>query len=326
MSELKDGFARPVSYLRLSVTDRCDLRCTYCMAERMQFLPKSDLLSIDELARLSHKFIDLGIKKIRITGGEPLIRKGIMNLFQTLSARLGEDLEELTLTTNGTQLTRFAQPLSKLGVKRVNISLDSLTEEVFAKLSRRQALSQVLEGIEAAKQAGLHVKINTVLMPENLANIPSLMQWAHGQGFDMSLIEIMPMGQTGRDRRSQFLPMHTAKNSLDKNFTLTPSAFAHRHGGPSRYYDVRETGGRIGFISPLTHNFCASCNRIRLTCTGRIYMCLGQDDHIDLRSVLRAGTDLETPIRQAMQIKPQAHDFSIEKTPTLERHMSVTGG
>lgn len=326
MGSLIDKFGRHVSYLRLSVTDRCDLRCAYCMSERMVFLPKSDLLTLEELSKLSHYFIDKGIRKIRISGGEPLLRRDILSLFEDISPRLKSDLSELTLTTNATQLSKYADHLARIGVKRINVSLDSLDEGIFAKLSRRNALKSVLEGIQAAKEAGIKIKINTVLLPENLAEVPNIMSWAHDQEFDMSLIEIMPMGQTGEDRRRQFVPMQAAHTLLEGKYNLTSIITNDKLGGPARYYHVSETNGRIGFISPLTQNFCAGCNRIRMTCTGRIYMCLGQEDYIDLRQILRSGESLDDAIYIALQNKPKAHDFLITKEPSLSRHMSVTGG
>lgn len=326
MGSLIDKFGRHVSYLRLSVTDRCDLRCAYCMSERMVFLPKSDLLTLEELSKLSHYFIDKGIRKIRISGGEPLLRRDILSLFEDISPRLKSDLSELTLTTNATQLSKYADRLARIGVKRINVSLDSLDEGIFAKLSRRNALKSVLEGIQAAKEAGIKIKINTVLLPENLAEVPNIMSWAHDQEFDMSLIEIMPMGQTGEDRRRQFVPMQAAHTLLEGKYNLTSIITNDKLGGPARYYHVSETNGRIGFISPLTQNFCAGCNRIRMTCTGRIYMCLGQEDYIDLRQILRSGESLDDAIYIALQNKPKAHDFLITKEPSLSRHMSVTGG
>ena len=326
MSTLIDKFGREIKYLRISVTDRCDLRCQYCMSEKMKFLPKTDLLSLEELAKISHRFIDFGVEKIRISGGEPLVRRDIMELFAQLSPRLGQGLSELTLTTNGTQLSKYADRLASLGVKRINLSLDSLNPEVFAKLTRKNAFFQVMEGIQAAKEAGLKVKINTVLLPENLAEIPDMMRWAHAQNFNMSLIEIMPMGQTDISRREQYVPMSVAKDLLAEKFELAPILNKDNLGGPARYSYVAQTGGRIGFISPLTNNFCAGCNRVRLTCTGRIYMCLGQKDHIDLRKTLRGGGDMDSEIARAVNLKPEAHDFTISDTPSLSRHMSVTGG
>ena len=326
MPNLVDKFGREIKYLRVSVTDRCDLRCQYCMSEKMSFLPKSDLLTLEELAKLSHRFIDFGVEKIRISGGEPLVRRDIMELFAQLSPRLGQGLAELSLTTNGTQLAKYADRLAALGVKRINLSLDSLNPDVFFKLTRRNVLSQVLEGIKAAKEAGLALKINTVLLPENLAEIPDMMRWAHAQSFDMSLIEIMPMGQTDISRREQYVPMSAAKDLIMEHFDLNPILKHDALGGPARYSYAAQTGGRIGFISPLTNNFCAGCNRVRLTCTGRIYMCLGQEDHIDLRKTLREGGSIDAEIARAVNLKPEAHDFSISDRPSLARHMSVTGG
>ncbi len=326
MNKLIDSFGREVNYLRVSVTDRCDLRCQYCMAERMTFLPKSDLLTLEELSKLCHGFIDKGIRKIRISGGEPLVRKDVMELFKDIAPRFGSGLSELTLTTNATQLSKYADTLAELGVKRVNISLDSLNPEVFANLSRRPVLPEVLSGIQAAREAGLKVKINTVVLPNNLSELPDMLSWAHAQYFDMSLIEIMPMGQTGQNRLKQFVPMQAAKDILEKRFTLSSIQQSGNLGGPARYHHVRETGGKLGYISPLTHNFCAGCNRIRMTCTGRIYMCLGQDDYVDFRSLLRMGGDLDAATRSALREKPKAHDFTITDQPSVARHMSVTGG
>jgi len=326
VNTLVDNFGREIRYLRISVTDRCDLRCAYCMAEKMTFLPKTDLLSLEELAQVAHRFIDFGVQKIRISGGEPLVRKDVMELFSEISPRLQNGLSELTLTTNGTQLAKHADRLAKLGVKRINVSLDSLVPETFAKLARRDVLNQVLNGIQAAQDANIKIKINTVLLPENIDEIPDMMRWAHGQKFDMSLIEIMPMGQTDTERREQYVPMTRAKALLAKQFTLDPMITSDKLSGPARFSFIPETKGKIGFISPLTNNFCASCNRVRMTCTGRIYMCLGQEDHIDLREVLRRGGNLDDEIARAVRLKPEAHDFTISKTPSVARHMSVTGG
>jgi len=326
MTTLVDKFGRDIRYLRISVTDRCDLRCVYCMSEKMKFLPKTDLLTFEELAKIAHRFIDFGVQKIRISGGEPLVRKDVMQLFSDISPRLKNGLSELTLTTNGTQLAAHADKLASLGVRRLNLSLDSLNSETFTKLARRNVLPHVLDGITAAKEAGIQIKINTVLLPENIDEIPEIMRWAHSQNFDMSLIEIMPMGQTDTQRREQFVPMTRAKDLLNQHFELTPILKKDALGGPARYSLVTETGGKIGFISPLTNNFCAACNRVRLTCTGRIYMCLGQEDHIDLRHTLRNGGSLDQQIARAVNLKPEAHDFAITDTPTLTRHMSVTGG
>lgn len=326
MNTLIDKFGREIRYLRISVTDRCDLRCVYCMSEKMTFLPKADLLTLEELAEIAHRFIDFGVEKIRISGGEPLVRKDVMELFAEISPRLNNGLSELTLTTNGTQLDKHADRLASLGVRRINLSLDSLNEATFTKLARRNVLPQVLNGIQAAKEAGIDVKLNTVLLPENLDEIPNMMRWAHAQGFDMSLIEIMPMGQTDAQRRDQFVPMSRAKERLEEQFTLQPLITSTRLSGPARYSFIPETGGKLGFISPLTNNFCAGCNRVRLTCTGRIYMCLGQDDHIDLRQTLRSGGSLDEDIARAVNLKPEAHDFTISDKPSVNRHMSVTGG
>ena len=326
MNTLVDKFGREIRYLRISVTDRCDLRCVYCMSEKMTFLPKSDLLTLEELAKVAHTFIDFGVEKIRISGGEPLVRKDIMELFTDISPRLGRGLAELTLTTNGTQLNKYADRLAALGVKRINLSLDSLNPQTFTKLARRNVLPQVLSGIQAAKEAGIHIKLNTVLLPENIDEIAHMMRWAHGQGFDMSLIEIMPMGLTDARRVDQFVPMSRAKDLLSEHFTLEPLITSARLSGPARYNYIPQTQGKLGFISPLTNNFCAGCNRVRLTCTGRIYMCLGQEDHIDLRQTLRSGGRIEDDITRAVSRKPEAHDFSISETPSLSRHMSVTGG
>ena len=326
MTQLIDKFGRDIRYLRISVTDRCDLRCAYCMSEKMKFLPRSELLTLEELAKIAHKFIDFGVQKIRISGGEPLVRRDVMELFADISPRLGQDRSDLTFTTTAARLDKHADRLASLGIKRINISLDSLIEETFTKISKRNALPQVLNGIRAAKEAGLKVKINTVLFPENINEIPHMLRWAHGQGFDMSLIEIMPMGQTDTERREQFVPMSSAKEVLSQQFTLEPMVTPTKLSGPARYSFIPETQGRLGFISPLTNNFCAGCNRVRLTCTGRIYMCLGQEDHIDLRKALRSGGDIEAEITRAVSLKPEAHDFVISDTPSVPRHMSVTGG
>ena len=330
--KLIDSFGREINYLRLSLTDRCDLRCTYCMAENMTFLPKKDLLSFEELDQLCAGFIARGIRKIRLTGGEPLVRRDFMQLIKALSRHLKTGaIQDLTLTTNGTQLARFAAPLKAAGVKRINVSLDTLNKDLFAKLTRRDALHQVLAGLEAAKAVGLKVKINVVALKDiNEAEIPAMMEWAHGQGFDMTLIEVMPMGEIDEDRRDQYLPLTAIRERLDAAYSLSESA--HRTGGPSRYVDVTETGGRLGFITPLTNNFCAGCNRVRVTCTGRIYMCLGQDDFVDLRAALRGGEperDLDAALDQAMRKKPEKHDFEISDSlsgPAVSRHMSSTGG
>lgn len=331
---LVDRFGRHISYLRLSVTDRCDLRCTYCMSERMQFLPKSDLLTLEELDRVANVFIDRGVRKIRITGGEPLVRKDIADLFDRLGQRLGSGLDELTLTTNGTMLAKHAEGLYRAGVRRVNVSLDSIIPEKFAEITRRGNLQQVIQGIEAALAAGLKIKINTVaLKHQNADEIPAMVEWAHGLGMDMTLIEVMPLGETGEDRFDQYLPLPMIRDELDAHWTLIPLPKVDMNGGPSSYVRIEETGGKLGFITPLTNNFCAGCNRVRVTCTGRIYMCLGQDDHVDLRAALRDTPGDDTALNEALDTalgaKPEKHDFRIERpgaAPALPRHMSTTGG
>ncbi|MEL6725586.1 MAG: GTP 3',8-cyclase MoaA [Pseudomonadota bacterium] len=331
---LVDQFGRQVTYLRMSVTDRCDLRCTYCMAEQMQFLPKRELLSIEELDQVARAFILRGVSKIRITGGEPLVRKGMPELLQRLGAYLGNGLNELTLTTNGTQLEQHAQMLSENGVQRINVSLDSLNASTFERVTRRGKLDQVLRGIEAALDVGLKIKLNTVaLKHENLHELPSLIEWAHSKGVDVTLIEVMPLGETGEDRIDQYVPLPMVRDQLAEQWTLTQEDRVDPNAGPSRYTRIEETGGRLGFITPLTNNFCAGCNRVRVTCTGRIYMCLGQDDHIDLRAALRESDDPKTALNacldRALLKKPERHEFAIERRgqdPSLERHMSVTGG
>lgn len=330
----KDAFGREISYLRLSVTDRCDLRCTYCMAERMQFLPKSAVLSVDELEAIAAAFIAKGIRKIRITGGEPLVRKDIRELIKRLSGHLGRGLDALTLTTNATQLADHAAFLADHGIKRINVSIDSLDPETFAKITRRGQIQRVLDGIEAAQSVGLKIKLNCVALKDyNRTEIPNIIKWAHARDIDVSLIEVMPMGLTGEDRYDQYLPLTQVRDDMDSYWTLTPEAADDPHGGPSRYFRIRETGGRVGFITPLTENFCAGCNRVRVTCTGRIYMCLGQADYIDLRAALQHGTNpahaLASAIDEALGSKPEKHDFDISQrgqAPTLARHMSTTGG
>lgn len=331
---LVDQFGRHITYLRISVTDRCDLRCTYCMAEKMQFLPKRELLTIEELAHVANAFVARGVKKIRITGGEPLVRKGMPELFEHLGKQLGRGLDELTLTTNGTLLTQNADMLARNGVKRINVSLDSLNSATFEKITRRGKLDQVLAGIDAALDAGIHVKINTVaLKHDNAAELPDMISWAHSKGMDLTLIEVMPLGDTGEDRIDQYIPLPMIKDDLATRWTLDEIKARDTNAGPSRYVRVRETGGKLGFITPLTNNFCAGCNRVRVTCTGRIYMCLGQDDHIDLRAALRDSdapdAALNTCLDRALMKKPERHDFKIDRrgqAPALPRHMSVTGG
>ena len=331
---LTDRFGRHVTYLRLSVTDRCDLRCTYCMAEQMTFLPKKDLLTLEELEQVADAFIRRGVTKIRITGGEPLVRRDVGDLFDRLGRRLGQGLEELTLTTNATLLTQHADRLYAAGVRRVNVSLDTLDVDTFRAITRLGDLHQTLAGIAAAKAAGLQVKINTVaLRHQNADDIPSMIAWAHAQGFDITLIEVMPLGLTGEDRYDQYVPLFEIRDRLEQSWTLTEEQSRSADAGPSRYARIAETGGRVGFITPLTNNFCAGCNRVRVTCTGRIYMCLGQDDHVDLRAALRETADptaaLDAALDRALLGKPEKHDFGIRaraETPALPRHMSVTGG
>jgi len=316
----------------VSVTDRCDFRCVYCMSEDMTFLPKRDLLSLEEMDRLCSAFVRLGTRKIRITGGEPLVRRGIMTLFRSLSRHIaGGRLDELTVTTNGSQLARYAEELRDCGVERVNVSLDTLDPEKFKAITRWGDFAQVLAGLEAAERAGLKVKINAVaLKGVNDEEAPEMVAWAHGRGYDLTFIEVMPLGDIEKSRFDQYMPLTELRASLSRRFTLNPSLYAT--GGPARYFDVSETGGRLGFITPLTHNFCESCNRVRVTCTGTLYMCLGQDDAADLRTPLRrseSDAPLEDAIRAAIARKPKGHDFLIERTQThasTRRHMSVTGG
>lgn len=327
-----DPFGRMVDYLRVSVTDRCDFRCVYCMSEHMTFLPKKELLTLEELDRLCTTFIDKGVKRLRLTGGEPLVRKNIMHLIEQLSRHLKSGaLDELTLTTNGSQLTKYAQQLADNGVKRVNVSLDTLDGDKFKKITRWGALDRVQAGIEAARSAGLHVKINAVaLKGVNDMEIVDMMRWAHRDNMDFTLIETMPMGEIDEDRTDQYLPLKQVRSDLEQQFTLND--IAYKTGGPARYVKVEETGGRLGFITPMTHNFCESCNRVRLTCTGTLYMCLGQDDAADLRTPLRKseGNELVSQaIDEAISRKPKGHDFIIDRTtkrPSVSRHMSVTGG
>jgi len=326
-----DPFGRAITYLRVSVTDRCDLRCVYCMSEDMTFLPKADVLSLEELERLCTAFIRLGTNKIRITGGEPLVRRDVQTLFQRLGARLGQGLDELTLTTNGTQLVKHAEALHAAGVRRVNVSLDTLDPARFTAITRWGKIEKVLDGIAAAKAAGLHVKINAVaLKGVNEDEIDDMLAWCGQHGHDLCLIETMPMGDIGGDRTEQYLPLSLVRAHLRQRWTLQGTDY--QTGGPARYFDVMETGTRIGFITPMTHNFCESCNRVRLTCTGTLYMCLGQDDAADLRRVLRDGVtdvELDAAIRLAITRKPKGHDFVIDRrspAPAVARHMSLTGG
>jgi cyclic pyranopterin phosphate synthase len=327
-----DPFGRSITYLRVSVTDRCDFRCTYCMAEDMAFLPKKDLLSLEELDRLCTVFIEKGVRKLRLTGGEPLVRKNVMHLVRQLSRHLKTGaLEELTLTTNGSQLAKHAAELADCGVRRINVSVDTLDADKFRAITRWGDLGKVMEGLDAAQAAGLKVKINAVALKDfNELEIPTLMRWAHGRGMDLTLIETMPLGEIEIDRTDQYLPLSQARRDLAREFTLND--IPYKTGGPARYVEVAETGGRLGFITPLTHNFCESCNRVRLTCTGTLYMCLGQEDAADLRAPLRAseGNDLVSDaIDRAIGRKPKGHDFVIERRaarPAVSRHMSVTGG
>ena len=329
---LIDPFGRSISYLRVSVTDRCDFRCVYCMAENMTFLPKRDLLTLEELDRLCSAFIARGVRKIRLTGGEPLVRRGIMTLFASLSRHLASGaLGELTLTTNGSQLPKFAGELAAHGVKRINVSLDTLDPEKFRAITRWGEVQQVLDGIAAARAAGIAVKINAVaLKGVNEDELGDLVAWAHGRGMDLTLIEVMPLGDIGEGRLEQYLPLSMVRARLSERYALED--IDYRTGGPARYVGVKETGGRLGFITPLTHNFCESCNRVRVTCTGTLYMCLGQEDAADLRTPLRASESdepLHAAIDEAISRKPKGHDFVIDRRhrrPALARHMSVTGG
>ncbi len=331
-SPLIDPFARAITYLRVSVTDRCDFRCVYCMSEHMTFLPKADLLSLEELDRLCSAFVARGVSKLRLTGGEPLVRRGIMTLFRSLSRHLQSGaLKELTVTTNGSQLEKYASELKDCGVKRINVSIDTLDPEKFRAITRWGDLSKVLAGVDAAQRAGLKIKINTVaLQGVNEDEIEDLIRWTHGRGMDLTLIEVMPLGETGESRVDQYLPLSLVRTRLAERFTLSDTD--ERTGGPARYVRVQETGGKLGFITPLTHNFCESCNRVRITCTGTLYMCLGQNDAADLRGPLRASDSdalLHAAIDEAISRKPKGHDFVIDRRhqrPAVARHMSVTGG
>jgi cyclic pyranopterin phosphate synthase len=329
---LIDPFQRAISYLRVSVTDRCDFRCVYCMAEHMAFLPKADLLTLEELDRLCGMFIAKGVTKLRLTGGEPLVRRGIMTLVSSLSRHLASGaLKELTLTTNGSQLTKYAAELKDHGVERINVSLDTLDPDKFRAITRWGDLSQVLSGIDAAQAAGLRIKINAVaLKGVNEDEIAGLLEWAHGRGMDLTVIEVMPLGDIGEERLAQYMPLSMVRARLSQHYTLED--IDYQTGGPARYVRVKETGGRLGFITPMTHNFCESCNRVRLTCTGTLYMCLGQEDAADLRKPLRASESndlVDAAIDAAITRKPRGHDFIIDRRhrgPALARHMSVTGG
>ena len=324
-----DSFGRRISYVRLSVTDRCDLRCRYCMAEKMQFLPKSEILTLEELATLADIFIARGVTRIRLTGGEPLVRRGVMSLVSKLGSRIGEGLEELTLTTNGTQLARYAEGLRSAGVRRINVSLDSRRPDRFRHITRRGDLSQVLEGISAAWSAGLSVKINMVaLRGINEDEIEDMMLWCAAEGHDLSLIETMPLGEVEEDRSRHYLPLSEVRRRLDEKYGLTPSL--RRTGGPARYYDVDGLPVRLGLITPLSGNFCEGCNRIRVAATGTVYGCLGHDQKVELRDLIRAGgrASVDEALDRLLAGKPKGHDFRIATAaaPAVARHMSVTGG
>ncbi len=329
---MTDPFGRTISYLRVSVTDRCDLRCFYCMSEDMTFLPKADLLTLEELDRLCSAFIAKGVKKLRLTGGEPLVRRNVMSLVRSLSRHLKSGaLNELTMTTNATQLARYAGELADCGIRRINVSLDTLDPVKFRAITRWGDLDKVLAGVEAARAAGLAVKINAVALKNlNEEEIPSLIEWAHGKGMGLTLIEVMPMGEIGEGRIDQYVPLSLVRARLAKHYTLTD--LEESSGGPARYVHVGETGGKLGFITPMTHNFCEACNRVRITCTGTLHTCLGHEDAADLRKPLRASADdevLAAAIDRAIGLKPKGHDFIIDRRhnrPSVSRHMSVTGG
>lgn len=327
-----DPFGRHVTYLRVSVTDRCDFRCVYCMSEHMTFLPKAEVLTLEELDRVCSAFVRKGVRKLRLTGGEPLVRRNIISLFQALGRHLETgNLDELTLTTNGSQLAKYAPEIKACGVKRVNVSVDTLDADKFRKITRWGELDTVMAGVRAARDSGLAIKINTVALKDvNEHEFDDLIRWCGDEGFDMTLIETMPMGDISYDRNDQYLPLSKVRKRLEERWTLTD--ITYKSGGPARYVEVKETGRKLGFITPLTHNFCESCNRVRLTCTGALYMCLGQNDKADLRTPLRASESdhlLEAAIDEAITRKPKGHDFVIDRDnrgPTVERHMSVTGG
>jgi cyclic pyranopterin phosphate synthase len=327
---LIDGFGRRISYVRLSVTDRCDFRCAYCMPLDMEFLPKRDVLTLEELDAVASAFVARGVSRIRLTGGEPLVRKGFLELVQGLKRHIGNGLDELTLTTNGSQLARFAEPLFEAGVRRVNVSLDTRDAGRFRQITRTGDLAPVLEGIAAAKAAGLSVKLNMVALKGlNEDEIPDMVAWAGRQGFDLTFIETMPLGLIEEDRTDRYLPLTEVRRQLESALTLVDSP--ERTGGPARYARVAETGQKLGFITPLTHNFCESCNRVRVTATGTLFMCLGQEDRVELRDLLRSGGpgSLDAALDRAMQLKPKGHDFVIERreaAPAVSRHMSMTGG
>ena len=330
--QMIDPFGRAVNYLRVSVTDRCDFRCVYCMAEDMTFLPKREVLTLEELDRLCSAFVEKGVRKLRLTGGEPLVRKNIMSMIRSLSRHLDSGkLEELTITTNGSQLARFAGELADCGVRRINVSMDTMDAAKFKTITRWGALGKVMDGLRAATEAGLSIKINMVaLKGVNEHEIVPMMRWCHEQGYDLTLIETMPLGEIDEDRTDQYLPLSMVRAQIAETHTLTD--IPYKTGGPARYVTVAETGGRVGFITPITHNFCETCNRVRVTCTGMLYMCLGQDDSADLRAALRASESddlLNDAIDEAIGRKPKGHDFVIDRRtrrPAVSRHMSVTGG
>ncbi len=330
MNPLIDPFGRAITYLRVSVTDRCDLRCIYCMSERMRFLPRNELLSIEELDQLCAAFVRRGVRRLRFTGGEPLVRRGFLDLLNLVKRHLGSGLDEITVTTNGVQLAEFADPLFAAGVRRVNVSVDSRNRDTFKHITRRDRLPEVLAGIDAAERAGLKVKINTVaLKRDNAHEIPDLIMWAHRRGFDITLIETMPLGEIDEDRTNQFLSLASVRQDMASYWRLTD--LPDRTGGPARYVRVEETGGRLGFITPLSHNFCEACSRVRLTCTGRLYLCLGHETSVDLRETLRADGGvgaLDAALDAAITLRPKGHDFQVDRlrTPATVRHMSVTGG
>ncbi len=331
-TELVDPFGRAVDYLRVSVTDRCDLRCVYCMSENMTFLPRKDLLSLEELDRVCSVFVEKGVRRLRLTGGEPLVRRGLMNFIKDISRHLRSgDLDEITITTNGTQLSRFASQLADYGVKRINLSLDTRDPQKFHDVTRWGELAKVMAGIDAARKAGLAIKVNMVALKGfNDGEIIDTMKWCHDLGMDLTMIETMPLGEIDGDRNEQYLPLSDVRNMLRKEFTLKD--IAYKTAGPARYVEVEETGGKIGFITPMSHSFCESCNRVRLTCTGTLYLCLGKDDAADLRAPLRASADndlVSRVIDEAIARKPKGHDFMIgrdDSTPAVNRHMSLTGG
>jgi len=328
---LIDSFQRKISYIRVSVTDRCDFRCTYCMSEDMEFLPKKDVLSLEELDRLCNTFIELGVKKLRITGGEPLVRKNIMQLFNNLGKKIGKGLEELTLTTNGSQLDRYAQDLFNAGVRRINISLDSLEKNKFKKITRNGDFNKVIKGIMTAKKVGLKIKINTVALKGiNDDEVLKLVNWCGENKFSLTFIEVMPMGEIGEKRIDQYMPLTEVKNLIQKKYSITKDPL--RTAGPASYVHCHETDQKIGFITPHTHNFCELCNRVRITCIGEMYMCLGQQDKADLKTFLRRSENnqlLKDAIYEAISRKPKGHDFIIERKENenfVPRHMNVTGG